>query len=48
VRYDNETDKGDHRHVGPNEVVSRYAFSSLRKLLSDFGRDIEELSGEIK
>ena len=48
VRYDNETGKGDHRHVGPDEVENTYRFLSLVQLLSDFDRDIAELSGEIK
>lgn len=48
VRYDNETGKGDHRHVGPEEVKSVYVFVSLVQLLIDFDTDIEKLSGEIK
>jgi Family of unknown function (DUF6516) len=48
VRYDNETGKGDHRHVGPDEVENTYRFLSLVQLLRDFDRDIAELSGEIK
>lgn len=48
VRYDNETGKGDHRHVGPAEVESAYVFVSLVQLLIDFDADIEKLSGEIK
>ena len=48
VRYDNETPKGDHRHLGPSEAPNDYRFDSLRRLLSDFARDIEALSGEIK
>lgn len=48
VRYDNETGKGDHRHVGPEEVESVYVFVSLVQLLIDFDTDIEQLSGEIK
>jgi hypothetical protein len=48
VRYDNETGKGDHRHVGPEEVESVYVFVSLVQLLADFDADIEKLSGEIK
>ena len=48
VRYDNETGKGDHRHVGPEEVESVYVFVSLVQLLIDFDTDIEKLSGEIK
>ena len=48
VRYDNETPKGDHRHLGPSEITNDYRFVSLRRLLSDFARDIEALSGAIK
>ena len=48
VRYDNETGKGDHRHVGPEELESVYVFVSLVQLLIDFDTDIEHLSGEIK
>lgn len=48
VRYDNETGKGDHRHVGSEEVESVYVFVSLVQLLIDFDADIEQLSGGIK
>ncbi len=48
VRYDNETGKGDHRHIGPDELESIYIFTSLVQLLMDFDADIEQLSGEIK
>ncbi len=48
VRYDNETSKGDHRHVGAEEVELPYRFESLEKLLADFARDIEEYSGVIE
>jgi hypothetical protein len=48
VRYDNETGKGDHRHVGADEMESVYVFVSLVQLLIDFDADIEKLSGEIK
>jgi hypothetical protein len=34
LRYDNETGKGDHRHVG--DVETSYSFSSYEKLLTDF------------
>ena len=39
LRYDNETGKGDHRHVG--EVETFYAFSGYEKLLDDFWTDVE-------
>lgn len=48
VRYDNETGKGDHRHVGSQEREYPYVFTSLAQLLTDFVRDVERLSGEIK
>ena len=34
LRYDNETGKGDHRHVG--DVETAYSFSGYEKLLADF------------
>jgi hypothetical protein len=34
LRYDNETGKGDHRHIGPKEEP--YQFTSIEKLLEDF------------
>lgn len=42
VRYDNERGKGDHRHVGEEEVD--YVFTSLEQLLDDFERDIAKWS----
>jgi len=41
VRYDNESAKGDHRHVGKNEAESPYAFVSLEQLIEDFRADCE-------
>jgi hypothetical protein len=39
LRYDNEAGKGDHIHrVG---AQSRYKFTSLEKLLSDFWSDVD-------
>lgn len=46
VRYDNETGKGAHRHIGPQEIESTYKFVSLTQLLNDFHQDIIQLSGE--
>lgn len=43
VRYDNETGKGDHRHLGTDEVEVPYQFSSIEKLLDDFRSDCERL-----
>ena len=48
VRYDNETGKDDHRHVGPQEMETSYVFISLVQLLNDFAQDVARLSGEIK
>lgn len=48
VRYDNETGKGDHRHVGSQELETTYVFASLAQLLKDFAQDVERFSGEIK
>lgn len=39
LRYDNETGKGDHRHVG--DVETTYSFSGYEKLLADFWADID-------
>lgn len=39
VRYDNERGKGDHRHIGGNEMP--YRFVDLARLLADFRRDVE-------
>jgi hypothetical protein len=40
VAYDNELDKGDHKHIGA--VESRYRFVSVEKLVSDFLRDVNK------
>ena len=39
VRYDNERGKGDHRHLGDSQ--DSYRFESVKKLLTDFQRDVE-------
>ncbi len=39
VRYDNERGKGDHRHVGDEELA--YQFLSIERLLEDFRMDVE-------
>ena len=39
LRYDNETGKGDHRHIGDSEEP--YAFSTHDALLADFWDDVE-------
>jgi Family of unknown function (DUF6516) len=43
VRYDNETGKGDHRHVGGRE--EGYHFHSVEALVADFLRDIDQARG---
>jgi hypothetical protein len=40
VGYDNESGKGDHKHL--REVESRYRFSSFEKLMTDFWRDVRK------
>ena len=40
LRYDNETGKGDHRHVGDIEMP--YSFSTYEKLLADFWADVDK------
>lgn len=40
VRYDNELGKGDHRHLGDEEIA--YDFQNIDQLLEDFWRDVEE------
>jgi len=44
LRYDNEAGKGDHRHVGTDEM--RYVFASVDQLLDDFLADVEEWKGD--
>ena len=41
LRYDNESGKGDHRHLESQEV--RYSFVDTETLLADFWRDIKRL-----
>jgi hypothetical protein len=44
VRYDNETGKGDHRHIRGKETP--YRFVSLAKLRRDFEADVRKYGGE--
>jgi len=44
VCYDNETGKGDHRHVRGKEMV--YRFVSLAKLRRDFEADMRRYGGK--
>lgn len=39
VRYDNETGKGDHRHIDDEEIP--YVYTSPQVLLEDFWRDVD-------
>lgn len=42
--YDNERGKGDHKHLGSNEVP--YRFVSVEKLVADFLADVERAKNE--
>ena len=44
LRYDNETDKGDHRHTRTREYA--YAFESPEKLVQDFLREARRIHRE--
>lgn len=44
LRYDNESGKGDHRHMGGKETI--YAFVSVDQLLDDFLADVARWKGE--
>jgi len=44
VRYDNEAEKGDHRHFGDKE--SAYTFQTPEKLIADFEREIARWNRE--
>jgi hypothetical protein len=39
LRYDNEAGKGDHKHVGDDEVA--YQFTTAQQLLADFWNEVE-------
>ena len=43
LRYDNEVGKGDHRHVGTQEMP--YVFVSVDQLLDDFLADVAAWKG---
>ena len=40
LRYDNETGKGDHKHVGEKEMS--FLFTTPEKLLDDFWDDVDQ------
>jgi hypothetical protein len=42
LRFDNETGKGDHKHVGTEERP--YVFISLQQLVNDFWSEVDEWS----
>jgi hypothetical protein len=44
LRYDNESGKGDHRHMGGKEAT--YVFISVDQLLNDFLADVARWKGE--
>ena len=44
LRYDNESGKGDHHHVGDRE--ESYEFSSPEQLIADFEQDIARRNDE--
>jgi hypothetical protein len=44
VRYDNETGKGDHKHVGGRETP--YEFKSVEQLRLDFENDMKAAGGK--
>ena len=39
LRYDNEVGKGDHKHVGKDEIS--YVFTTPKALLDDFWNDVD-------
>jgi len=43
VRYDNETAKGDHRHIAARE--EHYRFRDVETLVEDFLKDIADFRG---
>jgi len=42
MRYDNETGKGDHKHVGDTELD--YEFTTPEQLIEDFWKNVEALT----
>lgn len=43
IGYDNESGKGDHRHI--NDLETPYSFVSVRKLMADFMADVAAMRG---
>jgi len=44
IRYDNESGKGDHKHIGGTE--ESYEFKNTQKLMKDFMDDVYDLLDE--
>lgn len=44
VRYDNESGKGDHKHIGDKETL--YQFATVEQLMKDFIFDITRLTNK--
>jgi hypothetical protein len=44
LRYDNESGKGDHRHVGRRQFA--YKFEGVEALIAAFQNDIERINHE--
>jgi hypothetical protein len=44
LRFDNETGKGDHKHVG--NIESSYRFVSIKKLVADFEAEVRRWNNE--
>jgi len=44
VRYDNEAGKGDHKHIGTQELP--YVFVDVRRLVADFRADVRRWMDE--
>jgi hypothetical protein len=42
LRFDNETGKGDHKHVGAEQAA--YPFTTLEQLVADFWNEIDRWS----
>lgn len=45
VRYDNETGKADHKHIGGKQLP--YMFTSIQQLFADFKADVLGQGGKL-
>ncbi|MLE30497.1 hypothetical protein EBH50_11155 [Salmonella enterica] len=43
LRYDNEAGKGDHKHIGNEEIAT--TFTTVQQLLADFWFDVRKYGG---